>query len=73
MPKSLEERNQQIQALRARLDPLYQQIGRVIIGQRELLDRLMLGLDGTPNKAKLGANAILGVSLAVARAAPILR
>jgi enolase 1/2/3 len=33
------------------------------------IDRLMLRLDGTPNKAKLGANAILGVSLAVARAA----
>jgi enolase len=33
------------------------------------VDRLMLGLDGTPNKGKLGANAILGVSLAVARAA----
>ncbi|HEX2252608.1 MAG TPA: phosphopyruvate hydratase [Thermoanaerobaculia bacterium] len=34
-----------------------------------LLDRLMIELDGTPNKARLGANAILGVSLAVARAA----
>jgi enolase len=33
------------------------------------VDRLVLGLDGTSNKAKLGANAILGVSLAVARAA----
>ncbi len=33
------------------------------------IDRLMLDLDGTPNKGKLGANAILGVSLAVARAA----
>jgi enolase len=33
------------------------------------VDRAMLALDGTPNKAKLGANAILGVSLAVARAA----
>ena len=33
------------------------------------IDRLMLELDGTPNKAKLGANAILGVSLAVAHAA----
>ena len=33
------------------------------------LDRLLLDLDGTPNKANLGANAILGVSLAVARAA----
>ncbi len=36
---------------------------------QELIDRLMIELDGTPNKAKLGANAILGVSLAVARAA----
>lgn len=36
---------------------------------QRLLDQTMLDLDGTPNKAKLGANAILGVSLAVARAA----
>ncbi len=36
-------------------------------GQYEI-DRLMIELDGTPNKSKLGANAILGVSLAVARA-----
>ncbi len=34
-----------------------------------LLDKTMIDLDGTPNKAKLGANAILGVSLAVAKAA----
>jgi len=33
------------------------------------IDRMMIDLDGTPNKAKLGANAILGVSMAVARAA----
>jgi enolase len=33
------------------------------------IDELMIALDGTPNKAKLGANAILGVSLAVAKAA----
>ncbi|MDX6276276.1 MAG: enolase [Nocardioidaceae bacterium] len=33
------------------------------------IDQAMLNLDGTPNKAKLGANAILGVSLAVAKAA----
>jgi enolase 1/2/3 len=33
------------------------------------IDRLMVELDGTPNKARLGANAILGVSLAVAKAA----
>ncbi len=35
------------------------------------LDRRMIELDGTPNKAKLGANAILGVSMAVARAASV--
>jgi len=34
-----------------------------------LIDRLMIELDGTPNKRRLGANAMLGVSLAVARAA----
>jgi enolase len=34
-----------------------------------LLDRILIELDGTPNKGRLGANAILGVSLAVARAA----
>ncbi|HEY9721720.1 MAG TPA: phosphopyruvate hydratase [Oscillatoriaceae cyanobacterium] len=33
------------------------------------IDQLMLSLDGTPNKGKLGANAILGVSLAIAKAA----
>src|SRR5256885_1211436 len=37
------------------------------------IDRAMIDLDGTPNKAKLGANAILGVSLAVAHAAAAAR
>ncbi len=36
---------------------------------QEGVDNFLLGLDGTPNKSKLGANAILGVSLAVAKAA----
>jgi enolase 1/2/3 len=36
---------------------------------QEALDRAMIELDGTPNKARLGANAILGVSLAAAKAA----
>jgi enolase len=35
---------------------------------QDAIDRKMIGLDGTPNKQKLGANAILSVSLAVARA-----
>jgi enolase len=43
-------------------------IGLDAMDQR-LVDSLMIELDGTPNKGKLGANAILGVSLAVARAA----
>ena len=37
--------------------------------EQELIDKTMIDLDGTPNKSKLGANAILGVSLAVAKAA----
>jgi enolase len=36
---------------------------------QEAIDALMIELDGTPNKSKLGANAILGVSMAVAKAA----
>ncbi|MCD6638798.1 MAG: phosphopyruvate hydratase [Nocardioides sp.] len=48
-------------------------ISGAIIGldadDQRLVDQAMLDLDGTPNKAKLGANAILGVSLATARAA----
>ncbi len=43
-------------------------IGMDALQQREI-DELMIKLDGTKNKAKLGANAILGVSLAVAKAA----
>lgn len=37
--------------------------------EQAAIDQLMIDLDGTPNKSKLGANAILGVSLAVAKAA----
>ena len=43
-------------------------IGKNVFEQRAI-DQLMLDLDGTPTKSKLGANAILGVSLAVAQAA----
>jgi len=37
--------------------------------EQEAIDRAMINLDGTPTKAKLGANAVLGVSMAVAKAA----
>ncbi len=47
-------------------------IGDALVGldatDQEMIDEVMIALDGTPNKAKLGANAILGVSLAVAKA-----
>ena len=48
-------------------------IGPAIIGydatEQVAIDKMMIELDGTPNKGKLGANAILGVSMAVAKAA----
>jgi enolase len=50
-----------------------QEIAQAIVGvdalEQSRVDQTMLDLDGTPNKSRLGANAILGVSLAVARAA----
>ncbi len=46
-----------------------EEIVGVSVFEQTLIDRIMIEIDGTPNKAKLGANAILGVSLAVARAA----
>jgi enolase len=46
--------------------------GRDFQDQREL-DRLLLDLDGTPNKSRLGANAILAVSIAFARATSVAR
>ena len=39
------------------------------VHEQNLIDQIMIELDGTPNKGRLGANAILGVSLAAARAA----
>ena len=41
----------------------------VNVFEQNYIDKLMCEIDGTPNKSKLGANAILGVSLAVAKAA----
>ena len=50
-----------------------QTISRAVIGveasEQTLIDQIMLDLDGTENKSKLGANAILAVSMAVAKAA----
>ena len=50
-------------------------LAEAVVGQDALdqigIDETMIDLDGTPNKARLGANAILGVSLAVARSASL--
>jgi enolase len=55
------------------VDAVIQTLGPAVEGldadDQRLVDQTMLDTDGTPNKAKVGANAILGVSLAVARAA----
>jgi enolase len=48
---------------------LNDELNGAYIFDQNLIDRAMIGIDATPNKAVLGANAILGVSLAVARAA----
>ena len=44
-------------------------IGGLDATEQEKIDQIMIGLDGTPNKGRLGANALLAVSLAVAKAA----
>ena len=57
------------QAVRGVLDSIAPAIEDKDAADQRAIDRIMLDLDATPNKAKLGANAILGVSLAVAHAA----
>ncbi len=55
------------------VDSVNGELAEALIGEdateQRAIDALMIELDGTPNKARLGANAILGVSLAVAKAA----
>ncbi|KZM49741.1 phosphopyruvate hydratase [Labrenzia sp. OB1] len=48
---------------------IFETVGGLEAEDQLQIDQAMIDLDGTPNKARLGANAILGVSLAVARAA----
>lgn len=48
---------------------IFEAVGGLDAENQILIDQTMIELDGTPNKARLGANAILGVSLAVAKAA----
>ena len=48
---------------------IFDALGGMEASEQLRIDEIMIELDGTPNKARLGANAILGVSLAVAKAA----
>lgn len=57
------------QAVTAVIQVLGPAIEGLDAADQRLIDQVLLEADGTPNKAKVGANAILGVSLAVARAA----
>ncbi|MEQ4716692.1 phosphopyruvate hydratase [Nonomuraea sp. B19D2] len=56
-------------AVLAVTDEIFEEINGIEAEDQRIIDQIMIDLDRTPNKAKLGANAILGVSLAVAKAA----
>ena len=60
--------------VRQAVDAVLDTIGPELLGieatEQRLVDQALIDLDGTPDKSRLGANAMLGVSLAVARAAP---
>ena len=58
-------------AVRNVIDVIAPGLAGIDASEQMAIDNRMLELDGTPNKAKLGANAILGVSMAVARAAAV--
>ena len=52
---------------------IFDAVGGIDAEAQVKIDEIMIGLDGTPNKSRLGANAILGVSLAIAKAAAAAR
>ena len=55
-------------AIKAVETEIYEAISGLDAIEQVMLDQMMIDLDGTPNKSRLGANAILGVSLAIAKA-----
>ena len=57
------------QAVRAVKVEIFPAIKGMEVSDQRLIDEAMIALDGTPNKSRLGANAILGVSMAAAKAA----
>ena len=58
-----------LQAVRNVNTTIAEEVRGMLVYDQNKIDQAMIDLDGTPNKSKLGANAILGVSLAVAKAA----
>ena len=58
-----------LQAVEAVNGPIFEALADLDAEEQENIDQVMIDLDGTDNKSNLGANAILGVSLAVAKAA----
>ena len=60
-----------LQAVAAVEDEIAPAILGIEAAEQRIIDQVMIDLDGTPNKSRLGANAILGVSLAVAKAAAL--
>ena len=60
-----------LEAVAAIEDEIAPEILGLEASEQRLVDQVMLELDGTPNKSRLGANAVLGVSLAMARAAAV--
>ena len=60
-----------LKAVAAVEDEIFGEVLGLDATDQRLVDQTMIDLDGTPNKARLGANAILGVSLAVAKAAAV--
>src|SRR5467141_3632685 len=48
---------------------IFEALNDIAVEEQVQIDQIMIDLDGTPNKSRLGANAILGVSLACAKAA----
>jgi enolase len=57
------------QAVNAVLDVIGQELLGIEATEQRIVDQVLIDLDGTPDKSRLGANAMLGVSLAVAKAA----
>ncbi len=60
-----------LKAVEAVEEEIFAEVMGLDATDQRLVDQVMIELDGTPNKARLGANAILGVSLAVAKAAAV--